>query len=217
MKYFTRMVLLALPLMFFSIGYAQTTETEIRSSLVELRMFHTELKAQVDAGTLSPAEARVQWHQALERVRALKKNYFDARIAAISDRLSRVSVQNPERLIQLETQVEAVKERRAYVEQASVALNARVESGELQRQQAHQLKVDLLRSQQHDAQMLQNTRLPQTGTSLSHTQSNDSLNRVIPSVRPEGNSGLDFRIDQDFSRPVPMNVSSSINLQNALR
>lgn len=139
-------ILLALTLSTSSVS-AIETDAELAVRISALRTAYVELKAEVDAGTLTQEEARAQWQLLIDEVRAEKEAFFEEKRAQIEVRLEAVEEKNPERAALIKQRIDAMKERQEERAEKRVELRAQIESGEITRQEANKVRVDFVKDQ----------------------------------------------------------------------
>lgn len=137
----------------FSVS-ALETEAELQMKITNLREIHAELKAEVDAGTLSKEDARARWHNLLEEARAEKEAFFEKKRAEIEARYEIILEKNPERAEIFKEHIDAMKERHEARVEERAELRAKVEAGEITRQEANTMRVEFIKNQQHNFQEL---------------------------------------------------------------
>tara|TARA_B100001179_G_scaffold230831_1_gene219290 strand:- start:573 stop:1406 length:834 start_codon:yes stop_codon:yes gene_type:complete len=133
----------------FSVS-ALETEAELQMKITNLREIHAELKAEVDAGTLSKEDARARWYELLEEARAEKEAFFEKKRAQIEARYKAMLENNPERAEIFKEHIDAMKERHEARVEEHAELKAKIETGEITRQEANTLRVEFIKNQQNN-------------------------------------------------------------------
>ena len=126
---------------------AVANETEIKAVKDEintLRLEYQRLKDSVLAGTMTREAAQAEWKKLLEQTRAKKKEVFQKRVEKMDDRYSKLKETRPEIAAVVAEKVEELKARRAEVEAKRLDIKAKVDAGTITREQAQQLKKEIL-------------------------------------------------------------------------
>ena len=128
-------------------AYAFESAADIQARLAELREVHADLKAQVEAGEITPEEARAQWQALLAEARAEKDAYFAEKMEKVQDRYEMIAERNPEAAELLKERIDLAMQRRDEHLEKRAELRAQVASGEITRDEARQAKLQFYQDQ----------------------------------------------------------------------
>ena len=141
-------------------GQAMAQETDANAEVTvdarisELRAIHADLKAQVEAGTLTVEEAREKWQALIAEARTEKEAFFEKKRAQIEDRYQQMVENNPERAEIFKEHIEGMRDRHQARVEKRTELRAKVEAGEITRQDANRMRVEFVKTQRDNFQEL---------------------------------------------------------------
>lgn len=189
MKQFTKLIIgsvFALALLISGPqAFAQEDTSSLRDKIAELRETHKDLKAQVEAGELTAEEARAQWQDMMAEVRAEKEAHFEAKIERVEAKYAEILENNPERAAIFKEHIDAVKERREEAVEKRNELRSKVESGEITRKEATQMRVEFAKTQKEKFQDIRNS----VKEKRNDYRALNKENRPTTGARPAGGVG----------------------------
>lgn len=168
--------------------FAQENTLNLQAKMAELRETHADLKAQVEAGTLTKEEAREQWKEIISEARAEKEAFFEEKMKKINAKYEELLKKNPERAALLKERIDSANKRREEAQEKREELRAKVESGEITKAEARQAKIDFVKTQR-DAYTATREDIKERGTELREERKLELEQK---------------RIERQGNRPVPV-------------
>ncbi len=122
---------------------AISNETEIKAVqalVANLQAEHAKLKAAVDAGSMTKADAQAAWKKLVDDARAQKKTVFEKRIADITTRYQKLQQTKPEVAAAVQEKIDALKQKRQEAEAARADIQAKIKAGTITKEQAVEMR-----------------------------------------------------------------------------